>query len=488
MKIRPEEHAGTTTPNSASFDWRLWLFVLSTAAVLCSFNLGGARSLTEHEIQIGAGAKEMAIDHDWLVPKIGGRPFLEKPPLPDWLAIAGAKIVGGFSETAVRLPSVVAGIGVVAVMTALALRWFGRRVAIFTALAQTTTVYFITYARLAEADMLLAFFVTLALYVFARWQSIGWASSPPRHLGLLFWALVGTSNMAKGLGFGPVLILAPCVAYLALQRDRAAWRRMISWPGFALALIIAVAWPALIALRAPHALELWRGEIGKRAAGAADYEQPWYYYVTTAPWQLLPWTPALLLAIKPSLKRAWYDAQSADRFIWCWAIAPIVLLSFFHGKHHHYIISALPALSPLFALGLLRFGTRWAAACVGFAAAGVLFVHARVLLKFDRSHDDREFLLSVRRLIPGNAPLAAVGGLEVARHIFYVDPPPQIIWSSDDLRQHFHDIPFFLITRRNEEPELQKLGRIQVIAQSRRTRKERDPSDRFTLFRIQPSE
>src|SRR5437868_14657143 len=72
MKIRPEEHAGTTAPNSASFDWRLWLFVLSAAAVLCSFNLGGARSLTEHEIQIGASAKEMAIDHDWLVPKIGG--------------------------------------------------------------------------------------------------------------------------------------------------------------------------------------------------------------------------------------------------------------------------------------------------------------------------------------------------------------------------------------------------------------------------------
>lgn len=467
--------------------WLGWLLILSVAMVVCCFNLGGARTLTEHEIYAAGGAKQMALDHDWLFPKIGDHLWLEKPPLLHWLIIAAAKLFGGFSEAAARFPSAIAGVGIVIVMTLLSARWFGRRVAMFTALVQTTSVYFITYARLAEAEMILACIVVLALFVFARLQRIGagWPTAKP-HLTILFWALVGLSNMAKGLGFGAALILVPCVGYLIWRHDPASWRRMISWPGITLGVGLAIWWPIVVAWQEHQVGQLWLTEITKRAFGAPQYEQPWWYYLQTVPWQLLPWTPALLLGGRASLARARHDASSPDRFIWCWSILPIAVLSLFRGKHHHYIISCLCAFSPICALGLLKCGMRVAVACAAVAVTGTLIVHGWIMSRFDRSRDDCEFLKSVRNYVGPQTPLAAVGGREIARHIFYVDPPPQGIWDPASLEQHFRSFPLYVIGRAEEQARLSKLGQVEVIAQSRHTRAEQGPSDRFTLFRIQP--
>jgi 4-amino-4-deoxy-L-arabinose transferase-like glycosyltransferase len=275
----------------ASLGWRAWLLILSISAALCCFQLGGARSLTEHEIYVAGGAKQMALDHDWFFPKIGDHVWLEKPPLLHWLVIGSAKLLGGFSEMTVRLPSVFAALGVLVIVTSLAVHWFGERVAIFTALVQTTMVYFITYARLAEADMLLAFLIILALFVFVRLHSIGarWPEPHP-YLAFLFWELVGLSNMAKGLGFGPVVILTPCAVFMILKHDRIAWRRTISWSGLAFGFVTAVAWPLVVSRQFLDARNLWLMEAARHAQGWAGFQQPWWYYLATALWQLLPWT------------------------------------------------------------------------------------------------------------------------------------------------------------------------------------------------------
>ena len=471
----------------ARLGWRAWLLVGSIAVVVCCFQLGHARTLTEHEIQVGGGARQMAIDHDWLFPKIGDHLWLEKPPLVHWLAVASAAVLGGFSEAAVRLPSAVAGVLVVVLMTSLGVYWFGSRIGIFTGIVQATTVYFITFARLAEPDMILTAIIVSALFVFVRLHSIGatWPR-PPRYLALFFWVLVGLSNMVKGLGFGPFVILAPCLTYLIVKRDRSAWRRMISWPGILLAVMIALAWPLAVLAQVPEGRELWRSEIAKRATGGAGYQQPWWYYLETAPWQLLPWTAALLIAAGPSLNRARREPHSPDRFIWIWALVPIVLLSFFRGKHHHYIMSSLCAFSPLCAIGLLRFGIRIATATVAVAVIGILYVHAYILPAKDRCRDDVEFMKSVRTLVPPDKPLGATGGQEIARAMFYVDPPPQGVFDPHDLDRYFAGREFYLISRLREERNLAKFGRVEVVSQSKHTRAERNPSDRFTLFHVKP--
>lgn len=470
-----------------SFGWRNWFLVFAVGIVACGFQLGAARTLTEHEVWVAGGAKQMAIDHDWIFPKIGDQLWLEKPPLLHWLPIISAKLSGGFSEATVRIPSVLASLGVVGLMTAVAHRWFGRRVAIFTGLIQTTAVYFITYARLAEAEMLLAFFIVMALFVFVHLHAIG-VPEPASHpaLAVWFWIIVGASNLAKGLGFGPAMILAPCAAYLFWNRDRVGWRRMISWPGLIIGLVIALGWPvAVILLRAPDARALWESTLKLRTLGGM-HDEPWWYYLTTPWWQLLPWTPALLLAVAPSIGRARRDLKSPDRFIWCCFLVPIALLTLFHGKHHHYIIASLCLVSPLCALGLLRIRPYAAAAVVALVLAGMLYVHARVLPARDRCRDDVEFLKSVRARVPSNVPLAATGGQEIARAMFYVDPMPQGVFYPSNLDRYFSGKEFYLIARRREESSLKRFGAVEVIAESRHTRDEHNPADRFALFHIEP--
>jgi hypothetical protein len=162
------------------------------------------------------------------------------------------------------------------------------------------------------------------------------------------------------------------------------------------------------------------------------------------------------------------------------------MLTLFRGKHHHYIIAPLCALSPLCALGLLRAGTRFAGACIAVAVGAIMFVDARIMPTRDRCRADRDFLRSVRGLVPSDMPVAAAGGPEIARPIFYIDPPPLGVGNLTDLKAYFPATAFYVITRQREEPYLATLGRVEFVSQSRYTRAERDPSERFTLFKVQP--
>ena len=51
---------------------------------------------------------------------------------------------------------------------------------------------------------------------------------------------------------------------------------------------------------------------------------------------------------------AFRDGDRPARYLWCWALAPIVFFSLARGKHHHYLLSCLAPLAVLGALGTVR--------------------------------------------------------------------------------------------------------------------------------------
>ncbi len=133
--------------------------------------------------------RQMLEDGDWLVPKIGDVPWLEKPPLLHWLAAGCLALSSPYSHWAVRVPSMLAGAGVVFLMAWLIGVWMGEAAGLIAGIVQCTSWYLMAYARLAEADMLLALNVVAAVVVFVRLQGIGLpAPSPrPRTLAVVFW-------------------------------------------------------------------------------------------------------------------------------------------------------------------------------------------------------------------------------------------------------------------------------------------------------------
>jgi 4-amino-4-deoxy-L-arabinose transferase-like glycosyltransferase len=333
-----------------------WCLLVLIPLVLYTFNLGDARALTAHEILVAGPAKQMILDDLWLLPRIGDQFWVEKPPLPYWLAALSCRIAGTFTEANVRLPSAIAGVGVVLLVAALMARLFGETIGLLSGIVQATSTYMLAYARLAEADMLLLLILMAAISIFVFLQNPPEEYSPRlRKLWLLsFWGLIGLTNLVKGPLFGAVLTLLTCLGWLVVSYDWAKLKRVGSPTGVILATGIALAWPAWVVHEEPAALEIWNAHLFGRAAGTLGYTKPIWYYLTTWPTQLLPWTPLLLIGAGGSLRRAWHDRKSPDRLIWWWALSQLCLLSTSSGKHHHYLIYALPALSPVIAMGLRR--------------------------------------------------------------------------------------------------------------------------------------
>ncbi|MCC6470753.1 MAG: glycosyltransferase family 39 protein [Alphaproteobacteria bacterium] len=542
-----------------------WLAVGAYAALLYGYNLGGFQALTEHEIVVAGIAKQMLRDGTWGGLWIGDYPWLEKPPLPHWLAALSLSLVGDIGEAAVRLPSAIEGIAVALIVAGLAARWFGATTGLLSGLVQASAWYMMTYARLAENDMVLCLLVTATLACFVAAQR-----APAERLGrwrLAFWLLLGATNLSKGPLFGAALVGAVCGAWVVWRRDGQAVRRMVSPLGLLLFAALALAWPAWVYFQGlgPLLAEWWRFEMFGRVDGTyfPVAEPPWYYLLTLT-WQWLPWTPFLLIGAAPSLARAWRDRDSGDRFLWCWAAAPILLLSLPPHKHHHYIIHALPGFAPIVALGLARAGgvaTAWAgrlparaatslvvgglalavglallswhlrdagatdpefaplgpdAALIGtilglgLAALGLwlarpslpglalvyfatvlavlLTLRSPYLADRDPSRFDREFLRGIAAQIPPGARLIVTGRQPLARHLFYLDRPgrrAEGVWVPEDIAKKLRPGEVaYVVTRAEDEPGLSAFAKVERLAVSVRTRSERGPAERYTLFRL----
>ena len=171
-----------------------------------------------------------------------------------------------------------------------------------------------------------------------------------------FFAALGATALVKGLGFGAVLVGSAVATVLIWDRDRRAIRDLMSPKGWALAGVLALTWPALVAIRLPSAVSLWALHVTDRLASHPEHfiGGPWWQYGPAILGQALPWTPLALLGAWPSLLRTVGRGGrgGVDRLLWAWAVVPVLVLSAATVKNAHYAIHALPPLATWAALGL----------------------------------------------------------------------------------------------------------------------------------------
>ena len=346
-----------------------WLVLIGVYAVAVVYGLDQG-ALTEHETLVGGVARQMLTEGHWIALRLGDIPWLEKPPLPHWIA-AAAIAIGGAEAWVVRLPFALVGFGVVAIVALLSAHWFGRRIGLLAGLIQTTSVYAVRFGRLTEADLLLTFLITVSVGCAAvltalpddrRRAIAGWTIG--------FWITFGLMNLVKGLGFGNGITVIALGSWILLRRDWRLVRRLANPTGILIALLISAAWPAAVAMTG-HGAALWadiQAHVLGRIASATFLEshKPWWWYGLTVTLQLAPWAPLLPIGLVLAVLAARRDRRAPDLLLLCWLLAPITALSFVSGKHHHYIMGALPAAAPLLALGLAwatdalgRVGPRW---------------------------------------------------------------------------------------------------------------------------------
>lgn len=182
-------------------------------------------------------------DGGLLIPKVQGRPRLNKPPLIYWLqAASGAACTGGDPlRDAIwmyRVPSLLAAIGAVLLTWRLGAVMLGPRVGLLAGAMLAVCPVVAWEAHQARADMVLLACTTGAMAaLWAVWRAgvegcrAGWGSA------VLFWSALAAGIMTKG----PIAPLVAGLAAAALGVTTRRWRWLLSLRPVVGAVILAAA-------------------------------------------------------------------------------------------------------------------------------------------------------------------------------------------------------------------------------------------------------
>jgi 4-amino-4-deoxy-L-arabinose transferase-like glycosyltransferase len=296
-------------------------------------------------------ARDMVLTGEWLIPRVGGQLYPDKPPLFMWL-VAAFYSVTGHLRIAFLLPSLLAGVGMLLLVHDLARRLWGQQAARLAGLLLLLTVQFTLQARSGQLDALVSFWTTLGIYGLVRHLLQG----PQWGWYIAAWAAMGLGVITKGVGFLPVLMFLPW-AFLRWrwpQPKAKGTGPKALWCAGPLAMLLTIGlWliPMLLHVAADGspALAGYRDEIlfrqtAERYAEAWHHLQPfWYYVLEVVPWAWLPLSLAL-----PWLLPAWLrELRAGDKATWLllgWVACVLVFFSLSPGKRHVYLLPALPAM------------------------------------------------------------------------------------------------------------------------------------------------
>jgi 4-amino-4-deoxy-L-arabinose transferase-like glycosyltransferase len=289
-----------------------WVGLLSL--ILFGFAGFSGRPLTMHEARLPQTSREMMWNDQWLLPTSGGRPWLERPPLPHWLVIAAMKITGRDDRVwVVRLPSAIMGTITVLLTLFIANRLFGRTVGLVAGCVLALSYKFYQYSTLAEDDIFLAMFVALAAAFFTQAELVphhrvkwfGFVSNRSWLIWMFFFVL-GVSNLTKGPLLGIVILGGPVGIYLlvisAMEGNFQPLLRYVWLWGWILLAGLTLAWPWWANHQVPDVVENWKYDYLGRISGAyTAINEPWYYYFPKLFLGLLPWAPICLFALVQAL-------------------------------------------------------------------------------------------------------------------------------------------------------------------------------------------
>jgi 4-amino-4-deoxy-L-arabinose transferase-like glycosyltransferase len=236
----PAENSFALSPLRA---WTLLLLVFAAVHVAA---LWAPPLLDDADATHATAAQYMARSGDWVTLKVDGIRYLEKPPLPYWLAAADYHLFG-FNVFATHLPLTLGVLGLAILAWAWGRRAYGERAAFYAALSILTSVGVFLFTRIFIPEVLLTLLLAFALYNFL----IALEDRKPTRF-YLTWAALALAMLAKGL-VAPVFFFFAIVPYLLLTGDWRRWRQFRLPSGILLFLAIAAPWHILAGLRNPGA-------------------------------------------------------------------------------------------------------------------------------------------------------------------------------------------------------------------------------------------
>ncbi|HRY98340.1 MAG TPA: hypothetical protein P5550_04710 [Bacteroidales bacterium] len=167
-------------------------------------------------------SQEMKLSGDYLTPTTFGEPYLNKPPLFNWLVMLSSELSGSYTEFSLRLVSVLSLLGFGLLVFHYASKQFTRPVAVFLAFALVTTgriLYFDSFLGLID--------ITHGMVVFWNFMLIYHLFHRRKFLGMFVvsYALTAAAFFLKGL---PALVFQGITLSVFFWME-GRFRMLFSW-------------------------------------------------------------------------------------------------------------------------------------------------------------------------------------------------------------------------------------------------------------------
>ncbi|MDB0571152.1 glycosyltransferase family 39 protein [Ralstonia solanacearum] len=365
--------------------WRtstLWLLAAALLAVWLG-TLGYRHLIPTDEGRYAEIAREMFTTGDWVTIRYNDLKYFEKPPLQMW-GTALAYTLFGVGDWQARLFAALSGLIGIAFTMLAAARWWGKRVAVVSALVLASAPMWNVGAHFNSLDMGVAGCMTMALAALLLAQHPD--ASPAQRRGWMWacWAAMALAVLSKGL-IGVVLPGFVLVVYTLVARDWALWKRLHLLTGLVVFFAVGAPWFVLISARNPEfAWFFFVHEHFQRFTSTVHHrDAPLWYFVPLLVAGFLPWLAQLPGAARLTMAR---DQAAANGFrptllLGLWAVLIFAFFSVSNSKLPGYIFPIVPALAILAALVLEQADERmwrWqlktflGVSLVGLAACGYL--------------------------------------------------------------------------------------------------------------------
>ena len=366
---------------------KIWLAV---AVVAMGLRLGGPPLLDADEGRNAEVAREMAETNDYVMPRLNGLPYLDKPVVY-FAAEAAFMEVLGPTELAARLPAYLFTLA-----TAAVLFWLARRMGIdpwVTSIVFLSMPFVAAFARTVIFDSALMFFVVVALAAFwcaveeknARWSWLAWAS-------------MGLAMITKG----PVTFVLVLFVVIPYAWRRKALRVLFPIVGLLLFATAIAPWVWGVTQVVPEFLNyvLVTETASRMATDELQRTGPPWYFVPYLIGGALPWSIVALFSWKSIKKRG-------DLFLLLWLLVPFVFFSISQSKRPQYILPLMPAVALLLARVWEEARTR--AAAIVLSLFGALLLAAPLFLHRTKMKPEIAAVADTTAIVLGSA--FVLGGL-----------------------------------------------------------------------------
>jgi len=196
-KMMPENNMRLLNPAWIGGDRKYLLFLVALGIFALSFAMGTRSLENKDSVRFAEVSREILEYNDWILLRLGGEIYPDKPALHFWM-IAGLYKLFGISPLVARIPEAVAGFCGLLIMFFFARRILGSSETAFLAAVILLSSYgYFFWARRTRIDIELAVFYSMSLILFYcgtetqnRMHKAFWYAG--------FWISTGLAFMCKG--------------------------------------------------------------------------------------------------------------------------------------------------------------------------------------------------------------------------------------------------------------------------------------------------